>query len=133
MLAETQIFVVFYVLGAKTKKDSFPKQIVLTKMPFFRLPNRNGVLQSFPTKTILEKITFFLTTPKTLFLGIFCNFCFLSCLTFSNIAKAKTKNAIFCSKTSFLTSQQLCENTIWHTYALSVILGMPKKLLNWGK
>ena len=37
---------------------------------------------------------------------------FFFCFSVSNIKKTKTKNAIFFSKTSFLTSPQFCENTI---------------------
>ena len=51
--------------------------------------------------------------PKQFLLGylafsIFLFFCFY----FSNIKKTKTKNAIFFSKTSFLTSPKFCKNTV---------------------
>ena len=67
----------------------------------------------------MQKIHFYFshvwmtTLENTIFVGIFGLFHFLFfCFYYSNIKKEKTKNAIFFSKTSFLTSPKFCRNTI---------------------
>ena len=101
-----------------SKKKFWPKQIVCTKMRvFFSLPDTNSVRQ------FLLKIHFFCFftflddhLKKTYFYRVFGPFPFsffsFFCFYFSNIKKEKTKNAIFFSKTSFLTSPKFCKNTI---------------------
>ena len=53
------------------------------------------------------------------------------CFYFSNIKKEKTKNAIFFSKTSFLTSPKFCKNTILtHCCTICVSKNAPKHYKN---
>ena len=103
-----------------SKKKFWPKQIVCTKMRvFFSLPDTNSVRQ------FLQKNPFFFfdfsyfwmtTLKKTYFYRVFWLFPFSFFLPFLFLylqhKKSKTKNAIFFSKTSFLTFPKFCKNTI---------------------
>ena len=78
----------------------------------------NTIIIAFSDRHVLLKIHFYfshfwMTTLKNTFYSFFWPFPFFSffCFYFSNI-KRKNKNAIFFSKTSFLTSPKLCKNTI---------------------
>ena len=116
--AESTIFIAFPGPLFWSKKHFWPKQIVCTKMrAFFSLPDTNSVRQFLLKIYFLGFFTFWMTTAKktvfTGFWGLFHFVCFsFFCFYFSNVKKTKTKNAIFFSKTSFLTSPKFCKNTI---------------------
>ena len=105
---------------------------------FFSLPDTNSVRQ------FLLKIHFFCFftflddhLKKTIFIGFWGLFHFLFfsffCFYFSNIKKEKTKNAIFFSKPSFLTSPKFCKTLFWHIVALFLFLKMPRKHYKTGE
>ena len=129
--AETPIFVVFGDLVWSRKSEIFQKQIVSTKMPFFRLPKTNSVLQ-FLKKCLLSKITLlFPTTQKAQF------FCFLFevvllhvfhlfSFSFSSI-KRQNKECIFLSKTPFWHPDNLQTKISSDPHTLFVISKYPEK------
>ena len=101
---------------------------------FFSLPDTNSVRQ------FLLKIHFFCFftflddhLKKTYFYRVFWPFPFsffsFFCFYFSNIKKEKIKNAIFFSKTSFLTSPKFYKNTVLtHCDTICVSKNAPKTL-----
>ena len=74
---------------------------------------------------------------STLFIGfrsLLFQFSSFFCFSCSNIRRQKqTNKAIFFSKTSVLTSQHICENTIWHKLTLFVFCEHAQKHYNMGK
>ena len=115
--AETTIFIVFPGLHCFGPKNFLAKtDSVHENARFFSLPDTNSVRQFLPKIHFFDFSHFCMTTSKnTIFIGFFGLFHFLFfffCFYFSNIKKTKTKNAIFFSKTSFLTSPKFCKNTI---------------------
>ena len=135
--AETTILIVFPGLHCFGPKKNFCQtDSVHEKARFFSLPDTNSVRQSLLKIHFFAFSHFWITTFKKKtnfigFLGLFhIFFCFVFsffCFYFSNIKKEKTKNAIFFSKTSFLTSPKICKTLFWHTVALFVFLKMPPK------
>ena len=101
--AETCIFVVFSGFFGRNKRDKFAKADSVDENALFSpSPNTNSVLHFF--KQHFWQTSHFFPThpPKHYFLGIFEICCLrLLCFSFSTIEKAKTKHAIFFSKTSF--------------------------------
>ena len=86
-------------------------------MRFFSLPDTHSVRQFLLKIHFWDFSHFWMTTAKKhIFIGFFCLFHFVCfsffCFYFSNIKKRQQKNAIFFSKTSFLTSPNFCKNTI---------------------
>ena len=77
------------------------------------------------------------TLKNPIFIGFFAIFPFLFffffLFLFSNIKKKKTKNAIFFSKTSFLTTQNFAKTLFWHTVTLFVLQKKPKKHYKTGE
>ena len=62
----------------------------------------------------------------------FCFFFFFSVSIFQH-KKEKTKNAIFFSKTSFLTTQNFAKTLFWHIVTLFVLQKKPKSTIKLGK
>ena len=76
------------------------------------------------------------TLKKLIFIGFFGLFHFLFFLflfLFLQHKKEKTKNAIFCSKTSFLITQNFAKTLFWHTVTLFVFLKMPQNTIKLGE
>ena len=93
-------------------------------------PNTNRALHFL--RNIFDKIHFFPTHPHY-FSGHICNILSLFFFMFVSLQRKALKNAIFCSKTSFLTSWHFCKITIWHPYTLSEILNIPRNAIKLGK
>ena len=122
-----ECFLVYIVLGQKNvlaKTDS-----VHENARFFSLPNINSVRQFlknpfFCFLTFLDdhfKKHYFYRVFGLIYFSFFCVY-------FSNIKKEKTKNTIFFSKTSFLTSPKFCKKTLfWHNVTLFVFSKIPPK------
>ena len=100
-----------------SKKNLAKTDSVHENARFFSLPDTNSVRQFLLKIHFFAFSHFWMTTlKKPIFIGFFglFHFHFFSffCFYFSNIKKEKTQNAIFFSKTSFLTSPKFCKNTI---------------------
>ena len=127
------------------KRIFWPKQKVCTKMHVFSpFPTQIQCQAIFAKKKpfFFDFSHFWMTTLKkeTIFIGSFWPFPFSFFFNFfyfyfSNIKKEKTKNAIFFSKTSFLTSPKFCPNKtlFWHNVTLFVFSKIPENTIKMGK
>ena len=105
---------------------------------FFSLPDTNSVRQFLLTIKFFSFFSFLddhlKNTICTGFFGLFPFCFFFFCFSCGNIEKTKTKNAMFLSKTAFLTSRQFCENTILAQIdTICVFKHARKDYKTWGK